>query len=342
MGWVGCLSDSGCKESILLAKFEWFSTLFKDGQPDERTALPVYLGIFVLAHIFQITLAWEAIYNRNVIQVFGLCIFNLAFLIYAVIQISEIKQAVAGLDDRSLNTASKISVSLIPVIIAVAEIGYCGLSWYIYRLMGWDIFKFLGADRVVKRMYAWYQVFICILKFDFFFFVAFSLQFVLLVLQQSNTERYLTLAAAPSSLVILYIAYLGVRRENRVLMGVVFGSCIAAAAYFVFKVATPVLNLMPINTYSENIDAQLFRIYQRRESSYRLVYKSLTVFSALSCMLLLATFIVAIVCMRNFGYGLKQHQADGGASYGITVATRRRKVVATLPAAERKFKQDVN
>lgn len=36
-------------ESYLLAKFEFFSELLKKDSPDERAALPVYLGIFVLA-----------------------------------------------------------------------------------------------------------------------------------------------------------------------------------------------------------------------------------------------------------------------------------------------------
>jgi hypothetical protein len=36
-------------ESVLLGRFEFFSQLFAKGQPDEKTALPVYLTIFVLA-----------------------------------------------------------------------------------------------------------------------------------------------------------------------------------------------------------------------------------------------------------------------------------------------------
>jgi len=273
-------------ESTLLAKFEFFSDLWRKSTPDEGTALPVYLGIFVLAHIFQIALAWEAIYNRNVIQIFGLCVFNAAFLIYAIIQISEIKQAFNVLDDQELDRTSLILVSIIPAIIAVAEAIYCYLSYYIYRLLGWEVFKKIGADRRIKRMYLYYQIFICILKFDFFFFFSFSLQFVLLVLQQSATERYLTLAAAPISIILLYFAYFAVRREHRHLMYAVLGTCGLAAGYFFFK---------------------LFRIYQGKDDAYRLVYKSLTVFSALCLALLVATFAVAVKCFRNFGFGLRQH-----------------------------------
>lgn len=95
---------------------------------------------------------------RFFLQIFGLCIFNLAFLVYAVIQISEIKDAFFVLDgNNSLDGTSIILVSVIPGIIATAEIIYCALSWYIYKLLGWQIFKKIGADRAVKRMYLNYQ-----------------------------------------------------------------------------------------------------------------------------------------------------------------------------------------
>jgi len=285
VGLVEAIGDIAI-ESTLLAKFEFFNDLWHKNTPDESTALPVYLGIFVLAHIFQLTLAWEAIYNRNVIQIFGLCFFNAAFLCYAIIQIAEIKQAFTALDNVDLDNASLTLVSVIPGIIAAAEVIYCVLSYYIYRVLGWEVFKKIGADRRIKRMYMNYQIFICILKFDFFFFFSFSLQFVLLVLEQSKLERYLTLAACPVSLILLYFAYFAVRREHRYLMYAVLATCLAAGGYFVFK---------------------LFRIYAGKDDAYRLVYKSLTVFSALSLALLIATFAVAIKCLRNFGLGLKQH-----------------------------------
>lgn len=44
------------------------------------------------------------------------------------------------------------------------------------------------TDLSTQRVYLNYQVFICLLKFDAFFFISFSLQFVLLVLHQSNIE----------------------------------------------------------------------------------------------------------------------------------------------------------
>lgn len=41
--------------------------------------------------------------------------------------------------------------------------------------------KRIGADLAMKRFYALYQVFACLLKFDAFFLVGFSVQFLILV-----------------------------------------------------------------------------------------------------------------------------------------------------------------
>lgn len=84
------------------------------------------------------------------LQIFGLTIFNFAFLIYAIIQISEIKSAFNELDDHTLDEISLILVAIIPGIISAAGLAYCYLSWHIYRLMGWEVFKRLGADRIMK------------------------------------------------------------------------------------------------------------------------------------------------------------------------------------------------
>ena len=51
---------------------------------------------------------------------------------------------------------------------------------------------------------------------------------------------------------------------------------------------------------------KLVRIYQKAEQ-YFAVRKSLTAFAVITILLILFTITNAIVCMRNFGTGLKPH-----------------------------------
>lgn len=50
---------------------------------------------------------------------------------------------------------------------------------------------------------------------------------------------------------------------------------------------------------------RLFRIWQQHNTTYKEVYKSLTVFSVLALALLAATVLMSIRCLLNFGKGLK-------------------------------------
>ncbi|GAA5971403.1 hypothetical protein JCM11641_008340 [Rhodosporidiobolus odoratus] len=270
--------------AILLNSFEekiWQTVLLRD----ERSVLPVYLGLFVLAHVTQLVLAVDAIVAKNTIQVVALLLFNTLFLVYAVVQIHEIRNLVNG-------NVLQVLVWFIPGMISLTEATYVLTIWPIYKEFGWQVFKKIGADRRIKKCYAWYQVFICILKFDFFFFIAFSLQLVFLVPTQTAAERWITVAALPVTLVILFLGYLAVKREHKGYFWGFLAGCGAGCAYFVYK---------------------LFIIYRDRERDYRLVFKSLTVFASLCLAALLWTTTCCFICYRHFGRGLKYHMMKGSA-----------------------------
>lgn len=42
---------------------------------------------FVLAHVFQLVLAVDALVAKNTIQVFALLVFNTLFMVYALVQV---------------------------------------------------------------------------------------------------------------------------------------------------------------------------------------------------------------------------------------------------------------
>ncbi|KAM0750041.1 hypothetical protein T439DRAFT_348724 [Meredithblackwellia eburnea MCA 4105] len=247
---------------------------------NEKSVLPVYLGLFVLAHLFQLVLAIDAVSAKNMIQIMGLMVFNTLFLVYAMIQILEIRSLVAG-------KVLSVLVWFIPGMIAMTELVYLVFFWALYREFGWTIYKMIGADRGIKRMYMWYQVFICIVKFDYFFFMSFSLQLVFLV-QQNNVERWLTVSALPITLFVLLIGYYSVRFEQRLLFWSFLLGSVVGAGYFVYK---------------------LVSIYQNRDTDYILVYKSLTVFAALCLAALVWTSTTALICFRRFGRGLKEQMS---------------------------------
>jgi len=200
-------------------------------------------------------------------------------------------------------------------VLALSEVAYIALAWQVWREFGWKVYKFLGADIAVKRMFAHYQIFLCLVKFDLFFWVGFSVQLIYLVLSAKDMEYYLTILALPLSLLLLIEGHLAARYENKWLMGSFILGCLAACVYFVYK---------------------LFRIWEQANGEFKDVYKSLTVFAAISLFFLLVTSIWAVIVMRNFGRGLKLHLSKrpviGSRKRGGTVDWTNRKSGMTLAA----------
>jgi len=126
-----------------------------------------------------------------------------------------------------------------------------------------------------------------LLKFDFFFFLGFTVQFIVIVVDKVDPEFGFTIAAIPITIAILLFAAYFTRRENAPGMVVVIFIYLIALSYFIFK---------------------LVRIYQPGYAPfYRAIRRSMTAFAIVTILLILLTITNAIICMRNFDAGLKDH-----------------------------------
>ncbi|KAI0786041.1 hypothetical protein C8Q75DRAFT_827655 [Abortiporus biennis] len=296
--WSMIIPDSiACRLYLLLVLIETTIDLaieadlynrFADVDSGENVAvsrkMTIYLAIFALAHVFQFGMALDAVYARNTLQFIFLAIFNALFLLYAIIQIGEIKALIPSNTPGFSHIPINVLTTIIPIVISVAELAYIGLGWKIYTEFGWKVYKYLGADRRIKTMYAQYQIFLCLVKFDLFFWIGFSVQFIWLVLNPADAEYYLTCAALPLSIIVLVEGHLAARYENKWMIITFMIGCGAAMVYFVYK---------------------LVKVIRFRETSFILVWKTLTTFSVLAILLLTATFVFACLVMKNFGRGLK-------------------------------------
>jgi hypothetical protein len=103
------------------------------------------------------------------------------------------------------------------ILIAVAvasAILMTGVCWELYHEFGWFIYKRLGADLRIAQMYRRYQIAVALLKFGAFFFIAYSIQLVLLTPFWLN-DIYLVqfILILPLSLLITVIAVYAVSRR---------------------------------------------------------------------------------------------------------------------------------
>jgi hypothetical protein len=112
-------------------------------------------------------------------------------------------------------------------------------------------------------------------------------QFVAIVTAITAAEKWVTVAAIPITIIILFLAAFFARRENVPGMVATIVCYFGGLAYFIFKLA---------------------RMYQpSHEGNYLPVRKNLTSFAVITIILILLTIVNASMCMANFNKGLKKH-----------------------------------
>lgn len=162
-------------------------------------------------------------------------VFNALFIVYAIIQSSEVRSTLSSETGFS-HIPVNVLTTVLPIVVSVAELAYVALAWTIYNEFGWKVYKFLGANRQIKKMFAVYQIFQCLIKFDVFFWVGYSVQFAILVLDSHSLEFYITCAALPLSIVLLVEGHLAARHEHKWMMISFLSGCVGAMIYFCYKV----------------------------------------------------------------------------------------------------------
>jgi hypothetical protein len=132
--------------------------------PQSRT-IPTYLTLFIFGFVYQLILVYDALRLKNTIQVIGLCIYNVGLLIYASVQMDQIKKAIASLNssgwikaDADIWSTSKPFLIAVPCVIALGTVVLSGIAWKLYDEFAWTIYKHISADLRMKRRYLTFQV----------------------------------------------------------------------------------------------------------------------------------------------------------------------------------------
>jgi len=211
-------------------------------------------------------------------------------MIYAAVEMDQVREAVAQLGPENIDTSTwtYLNPCLVatPCVIALGTVLLSLVAWKLYDEFAWTIYKHISADLRLKKRYLTYQIYIALLKFDFFFFLGFTVQF-LVVVRGKTYEMALTIAALPITILLLFLAAIIVRRENYPAHAFIIFLYFAGMAYFIFK---------------------LVRMYDSSMAyEYTPARHSLTTFSVLAILLLVVTIATAVECMRNFNKGLRPH-----------------------------------
>jgi hypothetical protein len=186
---------------------------------NQYKTLPCYLALFALAEVFEIFMAIDALRLRNIIQLVGIILFHLALIVSAALQVHQTRDALLTGSDCSTPSPSLINCDvpgslwrkILPYLIVtpcVIAAAWLVILFWVKQLYGefgsvsrlrrwpsltvwkisWAIFHVVGANPKTKTMYQYYQVEVCLLKFDFFFFSGVTMQLLIVVLSKNSAE----------------------------------------------------------------------------------------------------------------------------------------------------------
>ncbi|EGG10389.1 uncharacterized protein MELLADRAFT_71039 [Melampsora larici-populina 98AG31] len=254
-----------------------------------RTIL-AYLLIFIIATIFSVFIAIDSLLSKNVNQLIGLCLFNIAMSVYGAILPRQINHTIEPLSPGSLSADQLHSIQW-RVIVVPAISGFCSiilfmLTWYFYREFGWYMYKQLGADIKLRKALRIKYTFYMLQKFNLFFLIGFCIQTVLYHGSNPTVQNIVlpSIALLVSCFVVL-LASVAVERELKWIMALYYLVWTLAMTFLCYEIA---------------------KIYPKATEAH--IQRSFILFASLTFVMLLSTGVFSIICCCNFGIGLKERR----------------------------------
>ncbi|KAJ2107060.1 hypothetical protein GGI16_001680 [Coemansia sp. S142-1] len=260
--------------------------VFSSWSSDKGVA--IYFLLLVIASLFGLFLMVGGVMNGDTIQIIGFCLFNLFAMTLAIFRFYQVRtwiQADIFVGFKVYPMVKDIMVASIGVMAGMTAV-FGILAYLLYIAFGWEIYKRVGADLKIRRMYVNYRTLVFLLKIDFFVFLGFAVSYIILVLKSSDPEFGITVAFVPVTLSVLVLAFWGLRRESVATMWTFIFLLCGSTAYFVYKCA---------------------RMYDpKQEAKFLTQRPMMTYYTVISLVVISATLHQAVSCLANFGYGLKE------------------------------------
>ncbi|CDM30408.1 hypothetical protein DTO013E5_2632 [Penicillium roqueforti] len=293
--WTRSFSATVITETVLTVAIEsWILMSLWDDLNDDsisngRLRLQSFLGLYIFALIYELALSYDALRRRNTIQLVGLCICNQGLFAYGILQMTEIKDTISSLADEALGERLRklyqVELILVPVFLGIGTMCMAFFTWKLRAEFSWSIYKNISADLQMKRRYFTYQVYITLLKFDFFFVFGSQLQILLVVFQAQNMDFIINACLIPVTIVTLVLSAQFCKREKT-------KSLILMMFFMIVIIGFLILILLRIYSGAESTNFNSFRV-------------SLTLFAVLSLFLMVFTVANSVSCILNFNKGLK-------------------------------------
>ncbi|OGM46128.1 hypothetical protein ABOM_004877 [Aspergillus bombycis] len=264
--------------------------------------IPVGMGIVVFACIYEVGLSLDAIHHKNNISLLAICLTNVCIVVYAVLQYIKMRDvtyslqgAADGMGNPLVDWSRDIWPSMQPAevtiqaILAATSLVIIPAAYRLHTDYAWAIYKCIHGSPELRLRYLAYEIYLVLIKFDFFFLTGFIIQYDLIDVHFMEPEYSLTMALIPAALVVMVAGIYCVKSGLKVALMVVIACYLGSIAYLLSRIVVLCGNSLRGRTAGREM--MLF-------------------FAAVALVLIVLTVGCAVQCILNLNYGLKVAPVD--------------------------------
>ncbi|KAJ5351252.1 hypothetical protein N7541_002051 [Penicillium brevicompactum] len=255
--------------------------------------IPINLAILIFACVYESVLTLDAIHNKNNILLFAICISNACSFAYAVMQYQLMETTTTRLfHDRFgyptlIDTTRNVWSLVQPAEVIVSIVtGICTLAmipcvYLLHREYSWAIYKCVNGSRKTRMRYLFYEIFLVLIKVNFYFLIGFIVQYNLIYVHTKNLEWTLAMCLIPAAFICMLLGVYFVQHERTWGVIGIIVCYLGVIAYLISRI---------IILFGDSI----------------LGKDMMLLFAFASLALTVATVVCAIVCITNFDRGFKK------------------------------------
>ncbi|CAG8150869.1 unnamed protein product [Penicillium olsonii] len=188
--------------------------------------IPINLAILIFAGVYMFALALDAINAKNNILLFAICISNACSFAYAVMQYHLMESNTLRLYEERygyptlVDTTRSLWPSIQPAEIVVCIIAGLGslamipCVYFLHKEYSWAIYKCVNGNRKTRMRYLFYEIFLVLIKINFYFLIGFIVQYNFIFVHFHNLEYTLTMCLIPASLITMLLGIYFVQHER--------------------------------------------------------------------------------------------------------------------------------
>ncbi|CAO3691326.1 unnamed protein product [Rhizopus stolonifer] len=257
-------------------------------------------GVFIiLFSLFQFLLGIDAMLRQSVIQLIAHVTSQFLAVLFASIQIIEIRKRYKDADQKILNLMADFSMQYLMlalkngiglvILCALLSIVFAYLCYQLFKQFGWNIYKRIGADVDQQSRFQLVQVLFLLLKLDAFFQLVLCVFYAVVMTQ----EQYFSMWDINRKKMVGYIVH--------ILITLVLIPILLCARHGVISENATTIALFQVAEIIMVFDLVLVLV----DSAGTWIFWILAVCVAI--VLCIATIIFGFLVAQNFNEGLKPH-----------------------------------